>query len=252
MHNSATRCFAPREPFQHDEFEEATHISIAKLSTLNVNVADIAKLQDNGYHTVGLALLATTRELGDIKGFSEAKVNTVLAACRKLTTEFASAKGLHAKKTAEIQFITSGSKAVDELLGGGFETSSLTEIFGEARWYVLDGVHCCAGSCMENLTAALVPAARPSWHSFSQWRRSCRRKGLVASSPPLITTSHRASPSNRSPPAASPILLCPHWARAPATLLSRASTGHDRTAGMGLLLLSVTGAVYIHNLNWCS
>ena len=146
MHNSATRCFAPREPFQHEDgFGAATHISVAKLSTLNVNVADIAKLQDNGYHTVGLALLATTRELGDIKGFSEAKVSTVLAACRKLTTEFASAKGLHAKKTTEIQFITSGSKAVDELLGGGFETSSLTEIFGEARWYVLDGVHCCAG-----------------------------------------------------------------------------------------------------------
>ena len=142
MTNSVANQFAPAregETFQHheEEFEEATHISISKLSTLNVNVADITKLQDNGYHTVGLALRATTRELGDIKGFSEAKVNMVLTACRKLMpTEFTSAKDLHAKKTAEIQFITSGAKAVDELLGGGFETSSLTEIIGESRWFV--------------------------------------------------------------------------------------------------------------------
>jgi hypothetical protein len=29
---------------------------------------------------------------------------------------------------------------VDELLGGGFEMSSQTEIFGKASWYVVDGV----------------------------------------------------------------------------------------------------------------
>jgi DNA repair protein RadA len=56
----------------------------------------------------------------------------VLTACRKLMpAEFTSAIDLHAKKTAKIQFITSGAKAVDELLGGGVETSSLTEIFVE-------------------------------------------------------------------------------------------------------------------------
>lgn len=30
--------------------------------------------------------------------------------------------------------ITTGSKALDDLLGGGIETMSITEAFGEFRW----------------------------------------------------------------------------------------------------------------------
>lgn len=38
------------------------------------------------------------------------------------------------QRQREIIKITTGSEALDELLGGGFETKAITEIFGEYRY----------------------------------------------------------------------------------------------------------------------
>lgn len=71
--------------------------------------------------------MRTRKELCAIKGISEAKVDKLLEAAVKLKpcsfitgTEF-----LH--KRSEIIKISTGSKVLDELLGGGIETMSITE-----------------------------------------------------------------------------------------------------------------------------
>lgn len=45
---------------------------------------------------------------------------------------FTTASAFHQKRADIIQ-LTTGSKELDKLLGGGIETGSITEIFGEAR-----------------------------------------------------------------------------------------------------------------------
>ena len=69
-----------------------------------------------------------------LSGFSEIKVDKLI----KLATQkvlgsnagFVTATTLHARR-AEIVRITTGSKNLDQILQGGVETGSITEIFGE-------------------------------------------------------------------------------------------------------------------------
>ncbi len=62
-----------------------------------------------------------------IRGISEAKVEKMLEAANKLKpSSFITGNELLHKR-AELIRITTGSKALDELLGGGIETMSITE-----------------------------------------------------------------------------------------------------------------------------
>jgi len=45
---------------------------------------------------------------------------------------FSTATSFHVKRS-EIVTLTTGSKELDKLLGGGIETGSITELFGEFR-----------------------------------------------------------------------------------------------------------------------
>jgi meiotic recombination protein DMC1 len=72
------------------------------------------------------------QKLCEIKGLSEAKIDKMLDACRKLCDfGFKTAKEIDDQRQREICYISSGCAAVDEILGGGFETNAITEIFGE-------------------------------------------------------------------------------------------------------------------------
>lgn len=76
---------------------------------------------------------ATRRALSQIKGLSEAKVDKMQAAAGQLVhLGFTSAADYHLKRR-EVLFISTGSKELDKLLGGGIETGSITEVFGEFR-----------------------------------------------------------------------------------------------------------------------
>jgi meiotic recombination protein DMC1 len=108
---------------------------ISDLQGVGVNVADIKKLQEAGLATVGSVLQCSSRDLIAIKGLSEAKVEKIKEAARKLDTRGSLFKsGLEAKERRKsIVHITTGSTALDKILGGGIETSSITELFGEFR-----------------------------------------------------------------------------------------------------------------------
>ena len=75
-----------------------------------------------------------------IKGISEAKAEKILTEAAKLVPMgFTTATEFHQRRS-EIMTISTGSKALDSLLGGGIETGSITEcflliiiVFGEFR-----------------------------------------------------------------------------------------------------------------------
>jgi len=93
----------------------------------------LKKLQAAGYHTVQSVLYIPKKQLIAVKGISDAKADKILAAASKLVNMgFQSAAEAH-KIREDIINITTGSKELDKLLGGGIETGSITELFGEFR-----------------------------------------------------------------------------------------------------------------------
>lgn len=64
---------------------------------------------------------------------------------------FTTATEFHSKRSELIQLST-GSRELDKLLGGGFETGSITEIFGEFRTGKTQICHTLAVTCQVNRT----------------------------------------------------------------------------------------------------
>ena len=76
---------------------------------------------------------ATKKELTEVKGISEQKVAKLQEAAFKMTQMgFTTATEVHQSRQ-DICYLTTGSKELDGLLGGGMETGSITELFGEFR-----------------------------------------------------------------------------------------------------------------------
>jgi len=122
----------------HEAFgpgEESSFVPVSELQGLGVMASDIKKLVDGGIATAGAVLQTAVRRLLQIKGLSEAKVDKIREAAKKLcggSGQFRSAGEALAKRSSVIR-ISTGSKELDTLLGGGIETGSITEVFGEFR-----------------------------------------------------------------------------------------------------------------------
>ncbi|KAH7298259.1 hypothetical protein KP509_25G033900 [Ceratopteris richardii] len=121
------------ESLDADVEEEDSIELIEKLTAQGINAGDIKKLQDAGIYTCNGLLMHTKKTLTAIKGLSEAKVDKIVEATEKLI-HFGYVTGneiLNRRKC--VVHITTGSHALDEILGGGIETLALTEVFGEFR-----------------------------------------------------------------------------------------------------------------------
>ncbi|KAM0944043.1 putative DNA repair Rad51/transcription factor NusA, alpha-helical [Dioscorea sansibarensis] len=79
--------------------------AIDKLIAQGINAGDVKKLQDAGIYTVNGLMMHTKKSLTGIKGLSEAKVDKICEAAEKLVRK-------------SVVKITTGSQALDELLGG--------------------------------------------------------------------------------------------------------------------------------------
>jgi len=97
-----------------------------------VGEATAEKLREAGYVTVESLAVATVAELREAAEIGESQAKKIIAAARR-TSEigaFLTAdKVLERRKT--VGWITTGSKQLDSLLGGGIETRAVTEVFGE-------------------------------------------------------------------------------------------------------------------------
>lgn len=83
------------------------------------------KLVDAGYHTVEAIAYTPRKTLMTVKGFSDAKVDKILGEAAKLVPMgFTTATAFHQRRS-EIIMITTGSKDLDQLLGGLTDSHSL-------------------------------------------------------------------------------------------------------------------------------
>lgn len=118
-----------------EEFEEEAQSfqTIEKLQEMGINVADVKKLKDAGFNTMLSVLGSMRKELVAIKGLSDQKIEKIIDASRKTTDSGFMTCSQFVEKT-KIRFkLSTGSSNLDELLGGGVESCSITELFGEFR-----------------------------------------------------------------------------------------------------------------------
>jgi DNA repair protein RadA len=109
------------------------------MSTGRTNITDIkgvgaataAKLKEAGYTTVEALAVTPIRELVENAGLGEETAAQMQQRARELLgLNFLTALELFEKRQ-KAQRITTGSKNIDKLLGGGVETQALTEFIGE-------------------------------------------------------------------------------------------------------------------------
>ena len=122
-------------------------IDISELEKAGVSRADLAKLADAGYNTIESLAFTPKKNLVQLKGFSEIKVEKILKEAVKLIPMgFKSATEYFIKRKSLV-FITTGSQEFDKLLGGGIESGSITEVFGEFRTGKSQLCHTLAVTC---------------------------------------------------------------------------------------------------------
>ena len=126
-----------------EEFEEleiaaessrsSTKKKIEALEDLpGVGPATAEKLREAGYDTIEAIAVASPLELKEIAGISEGAALKIIQAAREAANigTFMRADE-YMEKRRTIGRISTGSKALDKLLGGGIETQAITEVFGE-------------------------------------------------------------------------------------------------------------------------
>ncbi|EIE79168.1 meiotic recombinase Dmc1 [Rhizopus delemar RA 99-880] len=138
---------------EEQENSKLFYTEIDELQAHGIGVADIIKLKTAGLCTVRGVQMMTKRSLLKIKGLSETKVDKIKEAALKIqasTTLFSSdphilyqGPGFITAKQVALQRekvvkISTGSRQLDSLLGGGIQTMSLTEAFGEYRTAYID------------------------------------------------------------------------------------------------------------------
>ncbi len=115
------------------EVEEVVNGNVVDLEDLpGVGPAIAEKLREAGFTTIEAIAVASPQELSAIAEIGEATAAKIITAARKLANMggFESGEKLLERRQS-IGKITTGSKALDSLLGGGVETQAITELFGE-------------------------------------------------------------------------------------------------------------------------
>ncbi|MEM4482302.1 MAG: DNA repair and recombination protein RadA [Desulfurococcaceae archaeon] len=104
-------------------------ISIREIPGVNPGVAE--KLEGAGYISAWSIVVAKPEEVAERTGIPAITVQRVIEGARKLLgIRFKTAKEVRVERL-NIKKITTGSKALDDLLGGGIETKTITEFYGE-------------------------------------------------------------------------------------------------------------------------
>nr|AAP35102.1 DMC1-A [Giardia intestinalis] len=115
-----------------DEAKE-TWAPIEELHALGIAAADTKRLRESGIFSIQGVLMQTHKDLGQIKGLSEAKVDKILDAARKHSQPGFMSGVVALERRQRIRRISTGCSDLDALLGGGIESMAITEVFGEFR-----------------------------------------------------------------------------------------------------------------------
>jgi DNA repair protein RAD51 len=124
---------AARDLNRQDNDTESGPMSLQKLKEHGITQSDISKLQEAGFHSIESVAMATKKTIAAVKGISDNKADKLLELCHKIfPMGFITATAVHEERK-QLVYLTTGSSALDKLLGGGMEAGSLTEMFGEFR-----------------------------------------------------------------------------------------------------------------------
>ncbi len=118
---------------ENENKEEENVEGIIDLEDLpNVGPAIAEKLREAGFSTIEAVAVASPAELSAAAEIGESTAAKIVAAARKMANigGFESGEKI-LERRRKVGKITTGSKALDNLLGGGVETQAITELFGE-------------------------------------------------------------------------------------------------------------------------
>ena len=108
--------------------KESSELKISDLPGIGPSATQ--KLEDAGiFDLMGVAVMGP-KELSETAGIGEAIARKAIQSARKMMDLGFQNASVYEEKRKEIIKITTGSKNVDALLGGGVETKSITEAFG--------------------------------------------------------------------------------------------------------------------------
>jgi len=97
-----------------------------------VGPAIAERLREAGYRTISSLAVATVEELREVAEIGEAQARRIIEAAKQMADI---GKFITGEEVLELRkklgWITTGSKQLDVLLGGGIPTRSVTEVFGE-------------------------------------------------------------------------------------------------------------------------
>ncbi len=112
--------------------EEAEKKPVSDITELpGVGPTTAQKLIESGYTTLEALAVATPQELSQVTGIPLLTAQKIIEAAREaLNIDFKTAYDLKVESMYRKK-ITTGSRNLDELLGGGVETKTITEFFGE-------------------------------------------------------------------------------------------------------------------------
>ena len=110
------------------------------------------RMKEGGFYTVLGVHMATKKQLANVKGISEVKVDKIREACIKVAPVGFST-GLAARdRRIEVFRITTGSPALDAILAGGIESRSITECYGAGRGKTITALSSCTLSRSVNVS----------------------------------------------------------------------------------------------------
>ncbi|MHA2243365.1 MAG: DNA repair and recombination protein RadA [Candidatus Hodarchaeales archaeon] len=130
---------APKK--KSEKTETSTETKASKKTNTVTSITDLpgigpstaAKLVEAGFSTLESIATVSVGELTSIASMGEKTVKRIIEAAREaLDIDFETAKSVLARRKNLVK-ITTGSQKLDELFGGGIETSAVTELFGEYR-----------------------------------------------------------------------------------------------------------------------
>ncbi|KAF8337946.1 uncharacterized protein EI90DRAFT_2523956 [Cantharellus anzutake] len=112
---------------EETEVDEVTFINVDELQAHGINAQDINKLKAASLNTVSSVHMTSKRNLLKLKGLSEAKVDKIKEAVHKvLGSPFQT--GVQVSESRRRVFcLSTGSKSVDAMLGGGLQSQSISE-----------------------------------------------------------------------------------------------------------------------------
>jgi DNA repair protein RAD51 len=122
-------------------------IPLTALEGSGITAGDLKKLSESGFSTVEAVAFSTRKQITEVKGISDVKADKLISAAAQLVPMgFCTATDYHQQRQ-DMVYITTGSTELDKLLGGGVETGSVTEMFGEFRTGKTQLCHTLAVSC---------------------------------------------------------------------------------------------------------